>query len=146
MCISPAVSRKPCFLGSFHYHRLLQSVCLLFCRVLWEGRDLMETSHLLLSVPRSLTLYTFSYIGNIVFVFVSISYRKNHLWRWLNKTLMHEYGTVLLRVILSLHSFNRTVSFGFLSGLWSIQSRVFWPHRQCRHRFHLKEYTFLPTW
>lgn len=40
ICISPVLSRRPCFLDVFHFHWLLEYFCFLFYRVTWaqEGR------------------------------------------------------------------------------------------------------------
>jgi hypothetical protein len=65
-CISPAVSRRPCFLGVLHPHWLLHSLSPLLQSFLNpEGSDLMETSHLGLTVPRSLTLWSLPSCGSL---------------------------------------------------------------------------------
>ena len=50
MCGSPVAVRKPSLVSSIPYGSFASSLSP-------EGRDLMETSHLGLSVPRSLTLH-----------------------------------------------------------------------------------------
>ena len=55
------------FLGVLHSQWILQSFYFLFHTLAWalSRRDLMETSHLVLSFPRSLTLYTMSSCGSL---------------------------------------------------------------------------------
>lgn len=52
MCINPFVSRRPCFFCDFYLKLLLKSSDLFFHRLPWDlmGRDLMEKSHLDLTV------------------------------------------------------------------------------------------------
>lgn len=58
ICTSSFVSAWPCLFGIDHPLWFSQSLCLLFHSLLSpEGRDLMMTSHLGLSVPRPPTIY-----------------------------------------------------------------------------------------
>lgn len=57
----PVLSERSSFLVVLYHFWCLQSFCLLFHRIHWAlGKDLMDTSHLELRVPRSLTFYTMS--------------------------------------------------------------------------------------
>ena len=64
-----------------------------------EGRDLMETSHLWLSVLRALSVCK---VWLRVSVFVPTCHRKKLLWWWLSKALVYECSRMLLGVILLL--------------------------------------------
>jgi hypothetical protein len=76
--------------------------------------------HIRLSVPRSRSLHT---VWRWVSVFVPICYRRKLLWWWLSRALIYEYSRMPLGVIF-LHSFSRTVVFGFPLGPWPTYSQV----------------------
>lgn len=59
MCVSPTVSRRPCFAGVRHPSgSYIPSTSSSVESLSPEGRDLMEAFHLRLNVPRCLTLCT----------------------------------------------------------------------------------------
>lgn len=61
------------------------------------------------------------------------------------ETLIYEYSTILLGVILLLYSFNRTIVFDFLpKGRGGLSSLKSWPQEQCQ-RFPLMEWVLYPT-
>lgn len=88
VCVIPAVFRRPCFLGLFSILR----------------RSLFKTD--CSKVSPSLHI-----VQLWVSVFVPIYCRRGLLCRWLSETLICKYSRMLLGVILSLHSFSRTVVF-----------------------------------
>lgn len=104
-----------------------------------ESRDLMETSHLRLNVPKSVPVCTQSSCGSLYF------------FPWLQKEAspkMAEQGTDLwiyqsiLNAILLLCSYSRATEFGFPLGPWPIQSLVLGYLSSVRHGRN----TNLTTW
>lgn len=94
--ISCAMFRGPCFLGNLDYPWLLNSFYLLFQSFLSpEGRDLVETSHLGLSVPRSLSLSAYILAMGLSICFHLLQ-EETSLMR-LSKTLIYEdkHGTMI---------------------------------------------------
>ena len=51
-------------------------------------------------------------------LFSPIYYRRRFLWWWLSKIVVYSCSRILSGVILLLHSFHRTVIFGFPLGPW----------------------------
>ena len=80
-----------------------------------EGRELMETNHLMIGVPRSLTL---RFVQLWISVFVPTYCGQELLWWWLSKTMTYNYSRMLLGVILLLGSSSRTVVFVYSLVLW----------------------------
>lgn len=108
-----------CFLGVFHSHWLLKVFLppLLPSFLSPEERGLMKTSHLGLSIPKSIASLHDVLCAS---VFVPIYFQRELLCPWLNKTLIYGCSRMLLGVIVVLPSFSRTVVFGFPQGSWPI--------------------------
>lgn len=104
-----------------------------------QGRDLMEASHLGLSVSRPLTLCTLSF-GGPLYLFPSTSGGSFSHDCWVSHWSMS-------RIALLLNSFRRTIAFGFGFPLcpWPIQFRVLGPKNSVGHRYHLMKWTLKPT-
>lgn len=142
-CVSPVVSGRPSFLRVIHHPSDSYFITLLLPlppgSLSAESRDLMETSHLRLNVPKSVPVCTQSSCGSLYF------------FPWLQKEAslkMAEQGTDLwiyqsiLNVILLLYSYSRATEFGFPLGPWPIQSLVLGYLSSVRHGRN----TNLTTW
>lgn len=126
--VSPAVSRT-CFLGALCKAResgvsppsplapIIFLPSLLQSSLTPDGRDLVTTSQLVLSVPRSPTLFELS---NVYLCINPIRYNRKCLWWWLSKLQVCKYRRLSLVVILLLYSFSRMKVFSFSLGQWPI--------------------------
>jgi hypothetical protein len=87
MCASYPVFRRPSFFGIHYFLWLFHLFCFPEGSLSPRRWNLMETSHVGLSVPRSLTLHI-AWLQ--VFTFVSIYCRMKPLWWWVSKALIYE--------------------------------------------------------
>lgn len=90
MCSEPVGTRRPCLFGVFHHRWLLEYLSASsFSEFLELGeRNLMETSHLRLSILRSAALHI---VQMRTSVSASIYCKKLLLWLWLNKKLTADW-------------------------------------------------------
>jgi hypothetical protein len=124
LCLSPAVSRRPCFIGVLHLFWLLDSVHFFFCKVSRDRGEKFDGD-----IPFKTQCYKVSYSLHIVqlwiTIFVPISCRMKLLWWHLRNTLIYEHGKIQL-VIWLLCSLSISVVVGFLLSLPILDSGS-WP-------------------
>lgn len=101
-----------------------------------DRRDLMETSHIGLSVPRSHRLCTLSGWGSL-YLLPSIVGKASLMMA--EQYMIYVYRKVSLGVILLLYSFSRAEVFYYSLGLWAIYSQALGYPSSVLDRFHLME-------
>lgn len=86
----------------------------------WGGKNLMEGCRAKCLTPSHFPYTVWLWIS----VFLSICIRTKLLWWWLSKTLTCDYSRMLLKAILLLLFFSRTLKFGSPLGPWNIYQQV----------------------
>lgn len=105
-----------------------------------EWRHLIETPHLQLDIPSSLTL---NVVQLWLSIFVSTYWRKSFSGKWLRKTLINEYRIISLGVIVLLYSFSRTAICRFPLGPCPVLYKVLGLLSCDKHWFHLKQWALI---
>lgn len=137
MCVGPAV-----FGGLVSSVSSISSgICDLsfsFLQGFLEGRDLMETFHFALSIPRCLSVFPLLGCGSLYLFWSAAGWR--FCDEWVSKALFYEDKRMSSGVILRLHSFYRTVVFGFPLGPCPIWIQVLGHLNRVRDGFHHMEW------
>lgn len=128
-CISPAVFKKTLFLWCLLSLTLFPSF-LPQGSLRGERRELMEASHLRMSLPRVLTLCTLSNCGSL-YLFPCLAGRGFSDDGWTRHWSMHECSRMLSGVILLLCPFSRTIVFHFSSRSLAYLVSAFGSAEQC---------------